>query len=144
MRVFFHSLAAAVAIATSSAAQAQPQKGDLWDITSQMEMPGMPMAMPANTQRVCSPRGKDEPPFRGGREDCQITEQKKLANGWTYKMVCNDGSTIDGNITYQGVEAWSGVTNMKMKEGVLSVKTAAKRVGECDYKASVIPSAAKK
>lgn len=43
MRLLFTSLAAAAAIATVAVAHAQSQKGDLWDITSQMEMPGMPM-----------------------------------------------------------------------------------------------------
>lgn len=144
MRSLFTFLAAIAVIANAAVAHAQTQKGDLWDITSQMEMPGMPMAMPPSSQRVCAPRGKDEPPFRGDREDCKITEQKKLSNGWIWKMACNDGSTIDGSMTYQGMEGWTGVTNMKMKEGALSVKTTGKRVGECDYKPPVTPGAAKK
>ena len=131
MRLLFTSLAAAAAIATVAVAHAQSQKGDLWEITSQMEMAGMPMAMPASTQRVCA--GKEQAPLQA-RENCQITEQQKLANGWRWKMTCNDGSTADGNMTYQGIEAWNGVMNMKMKEGAMSMKLAGKRVGECDYK----------
>ena len=57
-------------------------------------------------------------------------------------MVCNDGSSADGSMTYQGTEAWSGVMNMKMKEGAMSMKLAGKRVGECD--APVNTGAAKK
>jgi hypothetical protein len=57
-------------------------------------------------------------------------------------MVCNDGSTADGTMTYQGMEAWSGVMNMKMKEGAMSMKLAGKRVGECDAPAGT--GAAKK
>jgi hypothetical protein len=49
-------------------------------------------------------------------------------------MTCNDGSTADGNMTHQGMEAWNGVMNMKMKEGAMTMKLAGKRVGECDYK----------
>ena len=131
MRLLFTSLAAAAAIATVAVAHAQSQKGDLWDITSQMEMPGMPMAMPPSTQRVCA--SKEQAPLQA-RENCQITEQQKLATGWRWKMTCNDGSTADGNMTYQGTEAWNGVMNMKMKEGAMSMKLAGKRVGECDYK----------
>lgn len=139
MRLRFTSLAAAAAVAIVPVAQAQSPKGEAWDITSQMEMPGMPMAMPATTQRVCT--AKEQPPFRA-REDCRITDQQKLPNGWSWKMVCNDGSTADGTMTYQGMEAWSGVMNLKMKEGAMSMKLAGKRVGECDAPAST--GAAKK
>ena len=133
MRLRFASLAAAAAVAIVPA-QAQSPKGDAWDITSQMEMPGMPTAMPATT-------AKEQPPFRA-REGCRITDQQKLPNGWSWKMVCNDGSTADGNMTFQGMEAWTGVMNMKMKEGAMSMKLAGKRVGECDAPAST--GAAKK
>jgi len=139
MRMLFACLAATAVVAIVQVVQAQGLKGDAWDITSQMEMPGMPMAMPATTQRVCA--AKEQPPFRA-REDCRITEQQKLPNGWSWKMVCNDGSTADGNMTYQGMEAWTGVMNMKMKEGAMSMKMAGKRVGECDAPAGT--GAAKK
>ena len=141
MRLIFVSLAAVAAIAPVAAANAQSQKGDLWDITSQMEVPGMPMPMPANTQQVCV--GKDQPPFRA-REGCRITDQQKLPTGWSWKMVCNDGSTADGNMSYQGTAAWTGAMNMKMKEGAVNMKLAGKRVGECDYKPAASSDAAKK
>ncbi len=139
MRLLFASLTAATAVAIIPVAQAQSPKGDSWEITSQMEMPGMPTAMPATTQRVCT--AKEQPPFRA-RENCRITDQQKLPNGWSWKMVCNDGSTADGNMTYQGTEAWTGVMNMKMKDGAMSMKLAGKRVGECDAAAGT--GAAKK
>ena len=141
MRLLPTSFAAVAAVAIVAVAHAQPQKGDLWDITSQMEMPGMPMAMPANTQRLCA--GKEQAPFQA-RENCQMIEQQKLANGWRWKMTCNDGSTADGNMTYQGMEAWNGVMNMKMKEGAMTMKLAGKRVGECDYKPPASTGPAKK
>ena len=133
MRLLITSIAAAVAIAAVAVVQAQGRKGDLWDITSQMEMPGMPMAMPASTQQVCV--GKDQPPFRA-REGCRITDQQKLPTGWSWKMICNDGTTADGNMSYQGTAAWTGMMNMKMKEGAANLKLAGKRVGECDNPAA--------
>ncbi len=132
MRLLFACLAAATAVTIVPVAQAQSPKGDSWEITSQMEMPGMPTAMPATTQRVCT--AKEQPPFRA-RENCRITDQQKLPNGWSWKMVCNDGSTADGNMTYQGTAAWTGVMNMKMKEGAMSMKMTGKRLGECDVPA---------
>ena len=139
MRLLFVSLAAVAAVAIVPVGHAQSPKGDAWDITSQMEMPGMPTAMPATTQRVCT--AKEQPPFRA-REGCRITDQQKLPNGWSWKMACNDGSTADGNMTFQGTEAWTGVMNMKMKEGAMRMKLAGKRVGECDAPAGT--GAAKK
>ena len=101
----------------------------------------MPMSMPASTQRVCS--GKEQPPFQA-REGCRITDQQKLPSGWSWKMVCNDGSTADGTMNFQGTAAWNGVMNMKMKEGAVSMKLTGKRVGECDYTPPTTAGAAKK
>ena len=43
-------LIGALALASTVAAQG---KDDLWEVSSKMEMPGMPMAMPAQINRVC-------------------------------------------------------------------------------------------
>jgi hypothetical protein len=39
-------------------AHAADPAGVMWETTSQMTMPGMSMQVPAQTQRVCSPRIK--------------------------------------------------------------------------------------
>ena len=46
--------AALVALLTLSPALAADPPGVLWETTSQMAMAGMPMQMPAQTQKVCS------------------------------------------------------------------------------------------
>src|SRR6186997_2267578 len=63
-------------------------KDDLWEITSKMEMPGMPMAMPAQTQRVCVAKtGKDDD-YIPKRENCRLQDSRRTGNKVTYKMVC--------------------------------------------------------
>ena len=47
-----HALAAVIVVAASLPATAQG-KDEQWEITSKMEMPGMPMAMPAQVNRIC-------------------------------------------------------------------------------------------
>jgi hypothetical protein len=44
----------------ASPAPAQQGPDDLWEITSKMEMAGMPFAMPPQTSRVCLQKGKQE------------------------------------------------------------------------------------
>ena len=56
-------LVAFAMIALPGSALAQG-KDDMWEITSKMEMPGMPMAMPAQTIRQCvAKNAKDDDKF---------------------------------------------------------------------------------
>ncbi|HEX4886348.1 MAG TPA: DUF3617 family protein [Casimicrobiaceae bacterium] len=104
------ALAVSGALAASSAvAQMNPMAGqrplfkpgpgpdDLWDITMKMEMPGMPMAMPATTQQMCIKKN------RGGADlvpkndsDCRMTDVKTAGNKTTYTMVCTGDTPMTG------------------------------------------------
>jgi hypothetical protein len=50
--------------------------GELWEITSQMNIPGMPAGMGAQTQRVCQ---GDDPERRAkedkNQKDCKVTDK---------------------------------------------------------------------
>ena len=66
-----------VALAAASPVAAQG-KDDLWEVSSKMEMPGMPMAMPAQVNRVCLGKNrKDEDSFRS-----RTTAAWWTAGGW--------------------------------------------------------------
>jgi hypothetical protein len=53
---------------TIGGAQGQGQD-ELWEVTTKMEMAGMPMAMPPQTQQICQPKrtGQDEERCRNSR-----------------------------------------------------------------------------
>jgi hypothetical protein len=131
----------AIFVAAPAAAQvgykADPQgKDELWDVTSKMEMPGMPMAMPAQTHRVCSAKGSDEG-MVPAREGCRITDLKRSGNTVSYRMACrsgNDDYTATGESTgsanaYQGRMQMSGKMQGESMEMAMTYSGA--RAGNC-------------
>lgn len=85
--------------------KADPQgKDELWDVTSKMEMPGMPFAMPAQTRRVCAEKGNDNGMIPRN-EGCTVAESKRTGNKLTYRMTCKDGNN---DYTATGESTWSG------------------------------------
>ena len=106
--------AAAVLIAAlvASFPVAAQGKDELWEISSKMEMAGMPMAMPAPANRVC------------------VGKNRKF----TYKMECagNEPMTILGELTF-GTNAYDGQMRMTMTKtkDTMNMAVSGKRVGDC-------------
>jgi hypothetical protein len=80
----------------SAAAFAAP--GEYWEITSKMEMPGMPFAMPSTTQKVCISKGSESNPEKtSGDKNCKMTDVKTVGNKTTWKARCDhDGEVMTG------------------------------------------------
>ena len=123
------------ALALPSIAAAQG-KDDLWEVTSKMEMPGMPMAMPAQTNRVCVAKNGKDADYVPKRENCKMLENKRTGNKLTYKMACagKDPMTVDGEMTF-GSGSYEGRMKMSGKmEGQpmeMMQTYSGKRVGDC-------------
>ena len=123
-----------VALVWPVAAAAQG-KDDLWEVTIKMEVPGMPMTMPAQTQRLCTGKGKDED-YIPRRDNCRVLESKRSGNRLTYKMACTgpDAMDVSGELTY-GSNSYDGRMRMVGKsEGRAMEMTqtfVGKRVGDC-------------
>jgi hypothetical protein len=128
-------LSVAVALSALAADTAVKEPGDLWEVTSQMSMEGMPMAMPANTQRVCAPKTWTEPPGGGPDKSCQTTEFKNSGTSVTWKMRCAGPPAVtgQGEITRTSPEAYKGTMTMAMEgQGTMTMKLSGRRVGDCD------------
>lgn len=97
MNKFLTVSSAAIASLLSFAASAAP--GEYWEVTSKMEMPGMPFAMPGTTTKVCIAKGGEKDPGKStGDKDCQATDVKTVGNKTTWKMRCNhDGEVMTGS-----------------------------------------------
>ncbi|MDD5759449.1 MAG: DUF3617 family protein [Desulfobulbaceae bacterium] len=122
-------LITSLAIMTSLlCASAYAAPGEYWEITSKMEMPGMPFAMPANTQKTCIPKGAENDPSKSaGDKDCQMSDIKTVGNKTSWKARCDrDGEVMigvgeqttsadgyDGKITFSGKSEGEDM-NMKM------------------------------
>jgi hypothetical protein len=123
----------------SSSALAAP--GEWWEISTKMEMEGMPFAMPAQTSKVCMPKGgESDPSYTQGKDsNCKMTDVKHSGKTVKYKGTCvNQGETMNmvGETTHDGK---SFKSNMKMsgKSGGENINMAmvssGKRIGgACD------------
>jgi hypothetical protein len=130
--------AASLAIATlalSSDALAQG-RDDLWEVTMKMEMPGMPMAIPAQVNRVCLSKNRKDEDLIPRRENCRVLESSRTGNKLTYKMTCTgqEAMTVSGEMTYAGT-SYEGRMRMITQSGGQSMEMgqtfAGKRVGDC-------------
>jgi len=93
-------LVAFAMIALPGSALAQG-KDDMWEITSKMEMPGMPMAMPAQTIRQCVAKNAKDDDYIPKRDNCKVTDSKRVGNKVNYQMVCTgkDAMNVVGEVT---------------------------------------------
>lgn len=131
-------LAGLIGVCASLSAVAAP--GELWEITSKMEMDGMPMSMPAQTQQACLPKDKkpDSMVPKNESSDCKMTEQKQVGNKMSFKMVCSgkDPMTGSGEITSSG-NSYSGKMQIsgKMEGESIDMKQSfsGKKLGTCEY-----------
>lgn len=102
-------------------AAALAASGELWEITSKTEMPGMPFAMPATTQQVCLAKGEATDPHKSAPpdKDCQITDIKKSGNKTSWKIRCDRNGEVmngSGEITTRA-DGYEGVTRLNGKSG---------------------------
>jgi hypothetical protein len=129
-------LAALCCIATAALAQGPDE---LWEITNKMEMAGM--SMPAQTTKMCKPKGDRDPTKMGEKDknsDCKMTDVKQSGNRSTWKIVCTkpEPMTGTGDVTYSG-DKYDGTIKMSGKmDGQAFDMTqviSGKKVGNCTY-----------
>jgi len=109
---------------------------DLYEVTIKMEMVGMPMQMPAMTQRSCVKKGASDADAVPHRDNCNVTNARRDGNKVTFSMVCTAREEMTGNgeMTYGG-DGYAGTIRLKGKmEGQDMEMTQAitgRRVGAC-------------
>jgi len=113
----------------------------LWEITTKMEMPGMPMQMPARKHTQCLTKKNMlktmVPKEQAQEEECKITDQKISGNTVTWVMRCSgeDAMEVTGNTTYHG-DTFEGTIIMisnDPEEGKMKMinHISGRRIGEC-------------
>ena len=127
---------AVVLLPVGAQAQGTAAKDDMWEVTTKMEMPGMPMSMPAQTHRVCLARGMKDENYIPRREECKVTESQRTGNKLTYKMACagKDPMTVTGEMT-MAAKSYEGKMKMTGKRDGqdmdMTQTYSGKIVGEC-------------
>ena len=137
-------LVALLALSVGVLAQ-DPRRDGRWEVTMQMEMPGMPGKMPPFTAEQCVTKEQANDPQRavpqqpqrgGGQSDCK-TEDYKVTGGkvtWTMRCTTPQPMTGTGEIIYAG-NTYNGVMKMNMERGgqpmQMTMKVTGKRLGDC-------------
>ena len=123
----------ALILAMSPVALAQGAD-DQWEISSKMEMPGMPMSMPAQVIRVCVAKNAKDEEFIPRQGDCKVVDSRRTGDKLTYKMTCSspEPSTVEGETQF-GSGAYDGKMRMTMTSSKQSMQMtySGKRVGGC-------------
>lgn len=129
-KVFFIFLFFVVSIA-----EAVDLKEGLWEMTSKMEMKGMPMEMPSQKFRQCITKDKAVPMETEDKDvKCKVMEQKVSGNTIFWKVICKDkeGETIiTGKGTYHS-DKFDGETKVKTSDGMEMIQhVKGKWIGKC-------------
>lgn len=128
-------LAALCAMPAIDGAQAQGTD-DLYEVTVKMEMPGMPMQMPATTQRSCVKKGGSDADAVPRQDNCKVSDAKRAGNRLTFTIVCTGRESMTGNgeFVYAG-EGYNGAIRFKGKRDggdmEMTQTIAGRRVGGC-------------
>ena len=131
---------AVVCLASSwSIVNAQTARRDgRWDVTMEMDMPNMPMKMPAIKTVQCITKEQADDPNQvpmGGQEknkDCKVSDYKVAGSVVTWTMKCEGkhATTGNGEFTY-AVDSYDGWMKVKTDGSEMTMKYKGKRLGDC-------------
>jgi hypothetical protein len=122
--------------ALARAAEPAQMKEGLWEISASVDVPGMPFKLPAQKVEHCYTKeeaGQAESAVPQQQKDCKMTENKKVGNKVTWKVVCTgkNAGTGEGEIVFAGGNAYDGWMKFDQKGQVMTTKYSAKRLGDC-------------
>jgi hypothetical protein len=117
------------------AASAMDMKEGLWEITTRMEMPGMPMQMPPfkHTQCITSSDSVPQDKEAGNNQDCTIKNTEVKGNTVTWEVHCiSEGKPVKstGRVTYKG-DTFEGETRTEAEGMNMIQKMSGRRIGNC-------------
>lgn len=107
---------------------------DLWEVTTQMNMPGMPPGMGGNTQQQCYEKDMRKNVTKGkNAQECTVTDYKESGNKLTITMSCkNNRSAVMEYVFNSGRTEYKGTTRMKDGGREMVMNMSGRKVGTCD------------
>jgi hypothetical protein len=132
-------LALALGLSAAGAVLAQAGTGNLYSVTTKMEMQGMPFAMPANTVQVCGPKDQASDKMVPHDENCTVSNFRQSGNKSSFTMVCRGENpmTATGEFERLGADAYRGRMQMKgQMEGEpmdMTMTFEGKKIRDCNY-----------
>lgn len=107
----------------------------MWEVTTKMDMPGMPMEMemPAVTFTQCLTRENQVPQNKDQNEGCKITHSEIRGTTVSWEMQCiSNGQTMKGigKVTYKG-DTFTGGMTIESDGMNMTQHLSGRRIGEC-------------
>lgn len=132
----------------SAAVYAAP--GEYWEVTTKMEIPGMPFAMPATPTKVCIAKGGETDPRKtSGDKNCKMSDIKTVGNKVSWKARCDHNGEVMTGIGEQTATPHSYAGKMQLSgksEGQdvnMNMAFSGKRIGgACDSEEMLIKAKA--
>ena len=128
-------LVASLVLLCSLPVLAAEPSGVLWQVTTQMEMEGLPMKMPAQTIKMCAAKETQEPPGSANDErGCVNSDMKKVGNKvtWTSSCAGPPAMTGTGEVTYEGTDSYTGFLKYLSEQGNMKINISGRKIGDCD------------
>jgi len=137
MKSFFVSTLLVILTAVAVYAQ-NPMRAGQWEVSVQMQMPGMQMPTTKSLQCVTAAQLARDPAtgLPSGMQNmpgaCKASDYKVVGSTVSWKMACAGAQpmTGDGELVFDG-DAYNGTIKMAMQQGAMSLKLSGKRLGDC-------------
>ena len=124
----------------AAAADMKEMPGGLWQITTKMDMPGMPPEMAAKmpggmVMTHCVKPGErkwneQRSPGERGERKCESVETKTDGNKVMWKLKCADGTSGEGVVSHNGKDAYTMNMTMNSQRGSMTMKMEGKKIAE--------------
>jgi hypothetical protein len=111
------------------------QNGELWEVTTQINMAGMPAGMGTQTSRVCNETGDPRQQAEAGdrQKKCKVTDFKQSGNRVTMTMTCPEGTAVMENVYNAAHTEYKGSMKMTLRDGKqMTMDMNGRKVGACD------------
>lgn len=111
---------------------------DKWEVTTAMEVTGMPFQMPANTQTVCVPPGEqNNQKMIPADKNCKVSNFSTSGSTSRFHIDCSAPQKMsgDGEITRLGKDAYKGTLKAKGdfdgQAAEVRISYAGRKLGSC-------------
>ncbi len=135
MKKFFAVLLAVLVFTPCAFAGAAPMQPGKWLITTKMEIPGMPVAMPPRTVPVCySKKDIENKKVIPARKGCDMKNYKVNGDTVSWKMVCSGKggpTTMTGEMISKGTSYTGNMTTVMPGGRKMTTHISGKRIGDC-------------
>ena len=105
----------------------------IWELTTKMDMQGMPPGMGTQKSTSCIPQGKESEPDDKSKNDCKITDRSSSGKITRFTMKCKEGTA---KMEHELISAERWRSKMQMtgngRDEEMTIVTDAKRMGPCD------------